>query len=268
MKLEAGRCALVGMVHLLPLPGSPGWGGEMAAVIAAARRDAERLLRGGCDALLVENMGDVPYLRGRVEPETVAAMALATAEVARLGAPVGVQVLAAANREALGVALAAGASFIRVEGFAWAHVADEGWIDASAGPLTRARAALGAKVAIWADVQKKHAAHAVTADLPLADLARGTAFCGADALVITGRETGRPTAEADLRAARAAGLPLVVGSGVDPSRAAAQARLAEALVVGSFFKEGGDWRRPVDVDRVRAVRRAMDAGGSAPDVAD
>ena len=137
--LGGERCLLVGMVHAQPLPGSPRWGGSMESVLDAALTDAERLLLGGCDALLVENMGDVPYLKGVVPPETVSAMALLTAAVADLGLPVGLQILAAANREALGVAVTAGAHFIRVEGFAHAHVADEGWIDACAGPLLRAR---------------------------------------------------------------------------------------------------------------------------------
>ncbi len=250
------RCALIGMVHLQPLPGSPGWGGDMRGLRAAALRDAERLLEGGCDALIVENMGDLPYLRAGVEPETTAAMAIATAGVVELGAPVGVQVLAAANREALGVAVAAGASFVRAEAFAYAHVADEGWLDASAGPLLRARRALGADVQIWADVQKKHAAHAVTGDLSLGDLARGAAFCGADVLIVTGRETGAGTALADLQAAQV-GLPVAVGSGVTPKDAAALAEHAQALIVGSWLKEGGDWRAPVDVERVRALAAVL-----------
>lgn len=247
---------LVGMVHLGPLPGSPGWKGGVQPILDAAARDAERLLEGGCDALLVENMGDVPYLRGAVPPETVAAMTLATARVVAFGAPVGVQILAAANREALGVAVSAGASFLRVEGFAYAHVADEGWIDACAGPLLRARRALGADIAIWADVQKKHAAHAITGDLGLADLAHGAAFCGADALVVTGVATGQPVDPAHLRAVRAAGLPVVVGSGVTPENAG-RIREADAWIVGSALKFGGDWRAAVDVERVRRVREAL-----------
>jgi membrane complex biogenesis BtpA family protein len=255
--LGEGPCRLVGMVHLRPLPGSPGWAGDMRAVLDAARRDADALIEGGCDALLVENMGDLPYLKGGVPPETVAAMTLATAQVTALGVPTGVQVLAGANREALGVAVAAGAAFVRVEGFAYAHVADEGWIDACAGPLLRARRALGADVAVWADVQKKHAAHAVTGDLGLADLAHGAAFCGADALVITGASTGRPTALEDVRAARSAGLPVVVGSGVTPDDAATLATEAAALIVGSWLKVDGDWRNPVDVERVKRLRAAL-----------
>ncbi|MFH1470086.1 MAG: BtpA/SgcQ family protein [Pseudomonadota bacterium] len=254
------RCALVGMVHLPPLPGSPGWAGDVGAVVAAAERDAERLAAGGCDALLVENMGDLPYLRGRVEPATVAAMAIATAAVIRFGLPVGLQVLAGANEEALGVAVAAGARFLRVEGFAYAHVADEGWLDACAGPLLRARASLRAVVAIWADIRKKHAAHAVTADLSLAEVARGTAFCGADALIVTGTATGAATNPADVAEARAAGLPVVVGSGVTERDAPRLAGLAQALIVGSWLKEGGDWRRPVELARVRRLREVLDAG--------
>jgi membrane complex biogenesis BtpA family protein len=163
--------------------------------------------------------------------------------------------LAAANLEALGVAVATGAAFIRVEGFAWAHVADEGWIDASAGALLRARKALGSSVAIVADVQKKHASHAVTADLSLADLAVGTAFCGADAVVVTGASTGRPTSVADVEAARAAGLPVWVGSGVTTRDADQLAQRAQALIVGTSLKANADWREPVDVSRVRAIRR-------------
>ena len=234
----------------------------MATITAAALRDAEVLLREGCDALLVENMGDVPYLRGTVPPETVAAFATIAARVVALGAPTGVQVLAAANREALGVSVAVGASFIRAEGFAYAAVADEGWIDACAGPLLRVRRALDADVAVWADVQKKHGAHAVTADLSLSELAQGAAFCGADALVVTGVATGSSTRRDDVDAVRAAGLPVVVGSGVTPADAGPLARRADALIVGSWLKEQGDWRRSVDADRVRAVCAAMRSGSS------
>lgn len=254
-----GRCALVGMVHLKPLPGSPGWRGGMREMLDAAERDAVALAEGGCDAIIVENMGDVPYLRGAVGPETVAAIALAVSRVGALGLPVGVQILAGANREALGVAVACGASFLRVEAFAYAHVADEGLLEACAGPLLRARRSLGADdtVAIWADVQKKHAAHAITADLELADLARGHAFCGADALIVTGSSTGRPTDEDDVIAAQEAGLPVAVGSGVTLADAGPLAAMADALIVGTALKVGGRWRNPVDNARVKAIRAAM-----------
>ena len=250
--------ALIGMVHLAPLPGSPRWGGSIDAVLDAAQRDAQALVDGGCDALLVENMGDLPYLRGMVHPETTAAMAVATRTVAKLGCPVGVQILAAANREALGVAVAAGAAFIRVEAFAYAHVADEGWLDACAGTLLRTRAALGAEVDIWADVQKKHAAHAVTGDLTIGDLARGAIFSGADTLVVTGSETGHPTNPQDAVSAADSGAPVVIGSGVTEANIARYVGVGSGAIVGSALKHDGDWRRPVDVARVRALRVRID----------
>jgi membrane complex biogenesis BtpA family protein len=256
MMFNLDRCALVGMVHVPALPGSPNWAGDMRAVLDSCARDADALVEGGCDAIIVENMHDLPYLKGGVPPETTAAMARATAVVVKRGLPVGVQVLAAANREALGVAVAAGASFIRAEAFAYAHVADEGWLDATAAPLLRARAALRADVAVWADIKKKHASHAVTADLSLGEIARGSAFCGADALIVTGVETGSPTSVADIEAARVAKLPVAVGSGVDATNAGDYAS-ADAVIVGTALKEGGDWRAPVDAARVKAVKGAL-----------
>jgi membrane complex biogenesis BtpA family protein len=175
-----------------------------------------------------------------------------------LGLPTGVQILAGANRQALAVAYAAGAQFLRVEGFAYAHVADEGWIEACAGPLLRARANLGAQhIAIWTDVQKKHSAHAVTSDLSVEELAHGHAFCGADTLVITGDRTGGRTRANDVRAAAAAGLPVVVGSGVDLQDAAGLAKIADALIVGSALKVDGQWSNPVDPVRVGAISQAV-----------
>ena len=258
MPLFADRCAFVGMVHLKPLPGSPAWQGSMRSVLEAAVHDAQALVDGGCDAILVENMGDVPYLRGRVDPETVAAMSLAVGRLSQFDRPVGIQLLAGANREALGVAVATEAAFIRVEAFAYAHVADEGWLQASAGELLRTRKALGHPVDIWADVQKKHSAHAVTGDLTLRELAEGSAFCGADALVITGAATGHSTDLDDVRAAASAGLPVVIGSGVTSSNVNQYAEAARAVIVGSDLKFDGDWRQAVDVRRVQAVRKSLD----------
>ena len=258
---SARRTALIGMVHALPLPGSPGWrGGSLGPVLERALADARALIAGGCDALIVENMHDLPYLRGRVDPSTTAAMAMVTHAVVSLGVPTGVQVLAGANREALGVAVAAGAQFVRVEGFAYAHVADEGWLDACAGELLRERRALGADdVAIYTDIRKKHAAHAVTGDLDLGEIARGTAFSGADGLIVTGLSTGLEASPDDVTAARTAKLPVWVGSGITPANVARYAPLADGLIVGSWLKVGGDWRAPVDPERVRTLRSALDA---------
>jgi uncharacterized protein len=244
-------CALIGMVHLLPLPGSPRWEGNLQAIKDRAQRDTEKLLEGGCHGVLVENMGDLPYLKGHVAEETLCAMTLITQSVVEFGAPVGVQVLAAANAQALAIATTTGARFIRVEGFAYAHVADEGWIDACAGPLLRKRTALGSQVQIWADIQKKHSAHAVTADLSIQDLAEGATFSGADVLVVTGPATGSAARVQDVVHAKTSGRPIAVGSGINSSNVSEFGDIASALIVGSHLKTEGNWRNPVDIERVR-----------------
>lgn len=250
-------CQLIGMVHTLPLPGSPNWTGQMAPILDRAKADAEALVQGGCDAILIENMGDLPYLNGSVYPETVAALAMVCHELRTLSVPMGVQILAGANEQALAVAATAGAAFIRVEGFAYGHVADEGWMNACAGPLLRKRANLGASVHIWADIQKKHAAHALTADLSLRELADGSAFSGADALIVTGRATGQVTALNDVKEAKLAGLPVIVGSGICPDNLPELAQEADGVIVGSYLKVDGLWQNPVDIQRVRHLRKLL-----------
>src|SRR5438067_1017410 len=127
-------------------------------------------------------MHDLPYLRGGVGPEIVAGMTLVGQAVkAECGLPVGVQVLAGINLEAMAVAHAAGLDFIGAEGYAFAHVADEGLIESSAAKLLRYRKRIGAeRVQVWADVKKKHSAHAITADVSLGLTAETVEFMRGD----------------------------------------------------------------------------------------
>jgi hypothetical protein len=175
--------------------------------------------------------------------------------------PLGVQVLAGANREALAVALACGAAFIRAEAFVFGHVADEGWLEASAGPLLRARRAMGAdEIAIFADIKKKHAAHAATADVSLVETAEAAAFNLADGVVVTGVATGLEADPAEVAAvAVAVAVPVLVGSGLTPSNLE-RYRTAHGFIVGSSVKHDGLWSNPLDPTRVKAMAAAFRAG--------
>lgn len=257
---SAHRPKLIGVVHVGALPGSPGWAGDMEKLRADAMQDAWAYYQGGAEALIVENMHDLPYLRGHVYPETTAAMAVVARAVKETvpDLPVGVQLLAGANREALGVAIAARLDFLRVEAFAYAHVADEGLLQASAGELLRLRAWLKADgLEILTDVKKKHSSHAITADLSVEDVAEGTEFCGADGLIVTGLTTGKaPLPTLVSRVQGACHLPVLVGSGVTPENAQ-EFRAADGLIVGSYCKFEGNWRNAVDARRVKALFDAL-----------
>jgi len=261
--------ALVGMLHVGPLAGSPlhrRTALDLDDQIEDAVGQAQTYRAAGFHGLVLENMFDRPYLKGRVGPETVAALAVIGREVRRaVPLPLGIQVLAAANEEALAVAVACGASFVRVEGFVFAHVADEGLVEAAAGPLLRYRAAIAADhVRVFADIKKKHASHAVTADLDIAETARAAEFALADGVIVTGTATGRPADPAEVRAVAAAvGIPTLVGSGVTADNVASFGA-ADGLIVGSSVKQRGDWRMPLDPD---AVRRLADAFGAADNAA-
>jgi len=224
------------------------------ALARAATAEAKLLADGGVDAIMLENMHDLPYMNRRVGPEIVAAMTRVCSSVRdAVTLPLGVQILAGANREAVAVAHASDCQFVRCEGFAFAHVADEGLMaEADAGPLLRYRKMIGADdVAILADIKKKHASHAITADLDLAETAKAAIFCGADGVVVTGTATGEPTSPADVAtAAEAIEQAVFVGSGVTPANAAAFAGAADGLIVGSYLKRDGC------VGRTRSMRSA------------
>ncbi len=256
------RKQLIGMVHLGASPGTPAASLDVAEIARRAASEATALAAAGFDALIVENMHDRPYLTGAVGPEVVAAMTRAALAVraAAPGLPCGVQVLAGANREALAVALAAGLDFVRVEGFVFAHVADEGLIESGAGELLRYRKQIGAEgVQILADIKKKHSSHSLTADTDIAETAKAAEFFLADGLVITGTATGAEASLEELAAVReATALPLCVGSGIDAHNALSYLEYADALIVGSSIKIDGRWQNPVCPDRaahfVKAAR--------------
>ncbi|MEX0891975.1 MAG: BtpA/SgcQ family protein [Gemmatimonadota bacterium] len=247
--------AVIGMIHLLPLPGAPGWGGSMAAVEDRAGRDAEALAAGGADAVLVENYHDVPFHPGALPAETVAALAALTRLVrGAVSLPVGVNALRNDARAALGVAAATGAGFIRVNVHTGTMLTDQGTLEGRAHETLRVRAALGVEVAILADVLVKHAVppHGLSVERAAADAwERGRA----DALVVSGEATGAATDTESLRAARAAvpEAPLLVGSGLGPENAAALLPLADGAIVGSALQRDGRAGGPVEADRVRRL---------------
>ncbi|MFO0972907.1 MAG: BtpA/SgcQ family protein [Phycisphaerae bacterium] len=257
------RPALLAMVHVGALPGTPGSCAGVAELARQAADEAKLLSDHGVDGIVLENMHDVPYLRGRVGPEVIAAMtAICLAARQATALPLGVQVLAGANRAALAVALAAGLQFIRAENFVFAHVADEGLMPvADAGRLMRYRRAIGAEsIAVLADIKKKHAAHALTADVSLAETATAAEFFGAAGVVVTGSATGRPADPAEVRTVRETVRGFVaVGSGVTPDNLADFAPHADAMIVGSWFKRDGAWHQPPDAARLRRLVEAFGA---------
>jgi hypothetical protein len=254
---------IIGMVHLLPLPGAPGYDFYgMEAIIERALQDAEALIEGGVDGLIVENMWDLPHYVGmEVPPEEMTAQAVAArAVVEAVDMPVGINVIHNGGRVTLAVALAAGADFIRVCLLTGARVWDTGELDRGcAAELLRLRKNLGAEhVKIFADVDKKH-----SVPFPGIDLAthiEWTEFYLADALIVSGKMTGAaPELEKVRRAKELAARPVLIGSGTTAENIAQFLQYADGAIVGTDLKVDGIAENPVDVERVKRYMEAVRA---------
>ena len=248
----------IGMIHLHPLPGSPGYGGSMEGILRAARRDGEILAAAGAAGLMIENFGDVPFFPDRVPPETVAAMAVAAAETARcFPLPLGINVLRNDALSALGVAAAVGASFIRCNVHTGAAVTDQGIIAGRAAWTARKRAELGWPGEIWADVLVKHAAP--LGETSPGELARDTAYRSlADALIVSGAATGSPLSLELFREVKRAvpDRPVLAGSGITADNLERYFESGDGFIVGTALKAGGRTTAPVSRRRVEAFARA------------
>nr|XP_057934855.1 uncharacterized protein F13E9.13, mitochondrial [Doryrhamphus excisus]XP_057934856.1 uncharacterized protein F13E9.13, mitochondrial [Doryrhamphus excisus]XP_057934857.1 uncharacterized protein F13E9.13, mitochondrial [Doryrhamphus excisus] len=264
---------VMGMIHVQALPGSPLGRMKMSDIIEEACKEASIYRDAGLDAVILENMHDVPYSLSP-GPEVCACMTAVCAAVRNVcpDMPLGVQLLSSANRQALAVALASGLDFIRAEGFVFSHVADEGPVHACAADLLRYRKMIGAEhVLVFTDIKKKHSSHALTADLSIEETARAAEFFLSDGLIVTGTSTGQEADPRELRdVSRCVTIPVLVGSGVTYDNME-RYLAAHGLIVGSDFKDGGVWSAGVDAERVvrfmTKMRRLRGGGAQKDDLA-
>ncbi len=252
---------IIGMVHLPPLPGSPGYRDEtLEKIVRFALKEAEALRKGGIDAILVENFHDYPYPTGKVPTPTLIAMAVVAHRVREaVDVPVGVNLLFNDAEDELYLAWCLGLDFIRVEGFVDLSLSDMGPLFPTAPDLMRLRRTLGAEgVAILADVQGKYT-HAFPAR-DVADSARDALERGrADAVILTGARTGQ-AASLELVRRLKEELPearILLGSGVTPESVPELLAVADGAIVGSYFKRDGNVHNPVDPERVRRLMKEV-----------
>ncbi|XP_048509956.1 uncharacterized protein F13E9.13, mitochondrial [Athalia rosae] len=253
---NSNGCSAIGMIHVGGLPGTPKYGGSFKKIIKDALEDAAVYANCKVDAILVENMHDIPYVQSKyLLPETTALMTRICWEIRKIiptQTPCGVQILAGANKEAIAVAQAADFQFIRAEGFVFSHIADEGFTDANAGTLLRYRKQIDAEnILVFTDIKKKHSAHAITSDVSISETAKAAEFFLTDGVIITGNATGDPADASQLRELKqTAKGPVLVGSGVTAENLESYIA-ADAVIVGTHFKIDGSWENSVDSKKVQ-----------------
>jgi membrane complex biogenesis BtpA family protein len=256
-----GLCAVV---HLPPLPGSfRGVRSKHSAheLLQAAGQwavsEAHAFAEMGFDSVILENFGDVPFARDRVEASTVAAMAVIAGAVREgVKIPVGINVLRNDARSALAIAAVTGCDFIRVNVLSGVAATDQGWIEGDAPALLRDREGLDASLRILADVWVKHARQ-FSSDTIGQAIEETALRAGADGVIVTGSSTGRLADQARIqeamRTCKEHQIPLVLGSGVSTENMTAiPAGVLSGVIVGSALRVDG--RAGARIDSKRAAR--------------
>jgi hypothetical protein len=244
---------IIGMIHLKALPGTPKFNDNVNMIIDSALSELEIYKKANIDAIAIENMHDVPYLKNNVGHEITSLMSIIAHEIRKATQlPCGIQVLSSANKAALAIAKNAGLDFIRAEGFVFGHLADEGYIDANAGELLRYRKQLNADdIAVFTDIKKKHSSHSLTSDIDIVATAKAAEYFLSDGLVITGKSTGEKANLDEIHKVKSAcNLPVIVGSGVTIDNISDYLKASDAIIVGSYFKNGSYWENELDYDKI------------------
>jgi len=262
-KIFKKKKVVIGVVHLKPLPGSPNYNGEaIENIYQAAKEDSNHYLKGGVDGLIFENHGDIPFLKPeKIGYETVGIIAVIADRLRNeTKMPIGINILANGAIPAIAVAKSSGASFVRINEWVNAYIANEGFVEGNAAEAARYRSWIRCEdVKLFTDVHVKHGAHAIVADRSITELARDNEFFGADVLIATGQRTGdSPTIEEVKEIKEASHLPLIIGSGASLDTELDIFKASDGVIVASSLKYDGVWWNPVDPNRVSKFMSLME----------
>lgn len=252
--LKENPKAVIGMVHCLPLPGTYGFKDNLDVVVKQALIDARTLKEAGFTAIMIENMGDVPYSEV-MEVEQIASLSAIAALIKKeVDLPLGVDCAFSDYKSALAIAKAVGASFVRIPVFIDTVIFSDGLIYPSARKALAYREKIKADdVAILADIQVKHS-YMLSSVIDLKESAKLAEANGADAIVVTGMKTGQPASLEDLKMIKnLVKIPVFVGSGVNQKNIKEQLSVVDGCVIGSSIKPNGVIEKPVDLELSRKI---------------
>jgi len=242
---------IIGMIHLLPLPGYSKHPG-MNIVIKQALEDLAMLESGGVSAVLVENENDHPH-QVKASPEIIAAMTLVVNEIVKQAkVSVGVEVLLNDPQASLAIAKITGAKFIRTDYFVdkmWRLNYGKMEIDPKKLIAYKKKIKAGS-IKIFADVQVKYA-KLLEKGKTISQSVKQAIKAGADAVIITGKISGQAPQLKDLKEAKqtAGKFPVYVGSGFSIDNAQKLLPFCDGAIVGTSLKTKGK----LDINKVKKL---------------
>jgi membrane complex biogenesis BtpA family protein len=253
--LFSAKKPIIGVVHLLSLPGSPNYAGSLEKVIERALKDAKAIERNNLNGLIVENYGDHPFAKDSVPPEVVSTMSVVVYEIKKhIKIPVGVNVLRNDSISALAIATICGADFIRVNVHIGVMVTDQGIIEGNAYQSLRYRSAIKSNVKIFADVLVKHASLLGSPNIKV--VAQDTVSRGlADALIVSGERTGEETNIEKIKGVKNSveDVPVIVGSGVNEKNISETLKYCDGIIIGTAIKKDGITENEVEPKRIKRL---------------
>lgn len=249
---------IIGMVHLRSLPGAPLYDPvnmNMDRIISIAVEEAKKLENAGVDGLQIENIWDYPYLKGsEIGHETIATMSVIASKVKdSVSVPIGINCHLNGGMEAMAIACACNAKWIRVFEYVNAYVSRGGFLEAIGAKLSRYRTNLSAEnVKLFCDVNVKHGSHFIISDRSITEQALDAQIDGAEALIVTGFETGQaPTPKKVKEFADNINVPVLIGSGVTKENVGELMEYSDGMIVGSYFKKNNNWKNDIDESQVK-----------------
>lgn len=249
---------IIGVVHLLPLPGTPNFSGDLDQIIDRALSEVRILKQGSVDGLIIENFHDAPFLKSSIALEQYGLMAsILTLARQEVNIPLGVNVHYNDWKSELTLAYACKAQFIRIEAFVDTVVTTSGLIEPCCSDVTRYRKMLRAEnsIQIWADIHPKYSKNLIP--YTLSESAKMAEESLADALIVTGETTGIETPLEDVKKVKeVTKLPVLVGSGANLVNLKKTLGIADGIIVGSAFKESGNTHKPVILLKVQEFMKA------------
>jgi len=254
-ELLGKRKAVLGMVHLPPLPGTPFYEeGSFRRTLEAAVESARALAEGGAGGCLVQTVDRVYATGEDSDPARTAAVALVVDAIAAAtgeGFQVGVQLMRNALKASLAVAKVAGGSYIRAGAVVGATLTPHGMVEAHPLEVMEYRAKIGARhIKIIAEVASMHFRW-FGEDKPVAEVARAAHSAGADAVAL-----GHPDEQTTLQMIASVrdavpGLPVILAGYTNHGNAARLLAAADGAYVGTCLERGG-WGGQIDPARVRS----------------
>ena len=242
---------IIGMIHLMPLPGSPKYQGDIQEIIDVAMADAEALVVGGINCFIIENFNDDPYAE-KIDDFSFALMVTICQEIKRkYNCILGVNIQFNDYEKELALAYVTDAKFIRVEVFIDTRIGIEGTIVPKCREISEIKRKYNIDTLIFADIDVKHTTALVKEDI--VELAYRAKEAGADAIILTGNKTGEnPRKEEITRVRQALGneFPLIIGSGFNSKNARQYLEYVDAAIVGSSIKINRNVKNAIDKNLV------------------